>query len=337
LQGTSDQEDLMTQMTRQQMTEFDAAEFELIVRRDQAFSLLARLQQQAHHMAGDKRRGFGSTRWEMTDGQAEMAVHCTAEGTDSYVPQYGMRPSDLITQVVTARNAINELNASIEAAENEYRAYGGWQRYFPCLNTDGHIHATLRGCKTVYWDTSMGWATQYSGLTTDEAIHGIPGQFEGLGETLCSVCFPDAPVEWCRTRSEVTRTERMAAKAAKDAERDAVKAAKNLAETFRTWDGDRITTVAAAKALVRKLAETQVELEWNQTLEASRRWVNPDLYNEFIARAEVSLACDRKDAEALGLILADREVTAPGTGWSRADQDKALADALKRHRRAWFR
>jgi len=327
----------MTRMTRQQMAEFDAAEFELIVRRDQAFSALVRLQQQAHYIAGDKKRGFGSSRWDMTDGQAEMAVQVMAEGTDGYIPQYGMRPSDLLRQIVTMRNAINELNTSIETAENEYRATGGWQRYFPCLNTDGHIHATLRACPTVRLDTSMGWAVQYSGLTADEAIHGVPGEFEGLGETLCSVCFPGAPAEWCRTRSEVTRAEREAAKAAKDAERAAVKAAKNLAEPFRTWDGDRVTTVAAAKALVRKPAETQVELEWNRTMEAARRWENSDRYNEFIARVEHRLEGERKDAEAIGLILAAREAIVPGTGWSRADQDKAFADALKRNRRAWFK
>jgi hypothetical protein len=154
-------------MTRQQMADFDTAEFELIIRREKALMVLARHQLVAHYMSGDKKRGFGSSQWNMTDGQAEMAVHAMAEGTDAYVPQQGMRPSDLIRQIVTARNALTELTAQVEAMENEYQATGGWQRYFPCLNADGHIHASLRGCPTVRWDTSMGWATAYSGLTAD--------------------------------------------------------------------------------------------------------------------------------------------------------------------------
>lgn len=328
----------MKQMTQQEMAEFDAAEFELIARREQALSILAGLQDQAHRMAGDGTDYLrGRCVWRMTDGQAEMAVHAMAEGADRTVPQQGMRPSDLIRQVVTARNVIHELNATIEAAEDEYQASGGWQRYFPCLNADGHIHASLRGCRTVQWDTPMGWATEYSGLTADEAIHGIPGQFEGLGETLCTVCFPGAPAEWCRTRREVTRAEREAARAAKNAERDAAKAAKNLAEPFRTHDGDRITTVAAAKAIVRRPAETQVELEWNRTLEASSRWEDQENYQAFIARMERRLEMERADAVQASFILIAREAAAPGTGWSQEAQDKALADALKRNRRSWFK
>jgi len=328
----------MIKMTREQMAEFDAAEFELIARRYEALSLLARLQQHAHRMTGDTKRGF-SGRWEMTDEQAEMAVHAMAGDDDGYVPRAGMRPSELLTQIVAARDAINELNGSIAAAENEYRACGGWQRYFPCLNSDGHIHATLRACPTVRWDTSMGWATEYSGLTADQAIHGLPGEFDGLGETLCSVCFPDAPADWCRTRSDVTRAEREAAKAAKDAERDAVKAAKSLAETFRTHDGDRIATVAAAKAIVRKPAETQAELEWHQSEDARKRFALHDRQDlaDRIARIEHRLEMERADAVQLSYILIAREAAAPGTGWSQADQDKALADALKRNRRSWFR
>lgn len=326
----------MTQMTRRQMAEFDAAEFEVIVRRDQAMTRLEHLTDVVHRMARDRKRGFGSS-WTMTDRQAEEALRQLADGDDKRDLSAQMRPSELITKVDDYHQGIAELSAHIEGMENQYRASGGWQRYFPCLNTDGHIHATLRGCRTVQWDTSMSWATEHSGLTADEAIHGIPGEFEGLGETLCSVCFPGAPAEWCRTRSEVTRAEREAARAAKNAERDAIKAAKNLAEAFRTHDGDRITTVAAAKAVVRRPAETQVALEWSRTLEGSRRWDDQDRYAEFIARTERRLELEEADARDIGIILAARETAAPGTGWSQEDQRDARTAALKRNRRTWFK
>jgi len=326
----------MTQMTRQQMTEFDARELEYITRRDEVMLRLASFQDRVHPMVRDKRQRFGSRTWELTDQQAEELLEQHAAGDDAWDARISMRPSEMIILLAQTRDLISVLNGSIEAMENEYRK-APWQRYFPCLNADGHIHATLRACPTVRLDTSMGWAVQYSGLTADEAIHGVPGEFEGLGETLCSVCFPGAPAEWCRTRSEITRAEREAAKAVKDAERDAVKAAKNLAEPFRAWDGDRITTVAAAKAAVRRPAETQVELEWNKTLEASSRWEDQESYQAFIARMERRLEMERADAVQLSYILIAREAAAPGTGWSRADQDKAFADALKRNRRAWFK
>ena len=312
----------MPQMTRQQMAEFDAAEFRLMQDLSQAEAERDRLVAAAHRQAGDTRSysGWGRNRvvsWQLTDEEAIAAAGA----------------AELVSN---ARYRITSFREHISAMEAMYQE-GPWARYFPCLNADGHIHASLRGCPTVRFDTSMGWATEYSGLTADQAIHGIPGEFEGLGETLCSVCFPGAPAEWCRTRSEVTRAERELAAAEKKAARDAERAAKNLAKTFTTHDGDRITTVAAAKALVRKPAETQVELEWNRTLEASKRWQDQDSYAAFIARMEHRLEAERKDAGEIGLILAAREAIVPGHGWSREDQDKAFDKTLKRTRKAYFR
>jgi hypothetical protein len=187
-----------------------------------------------------------------------------------------------------------------------------------------------------------------SGLTPGQAIHGVEGQFEGLGETLCSVCFPDAPAEWCRTRSEVTRAEREAAKAAMNAERDAARAVKNLTEAetaqFTMMDRyDRPKTVAAAKALVRQPHETRVELEWNRSAEAKARWVSPDSglgeerYSQFIANLESRLAEETLAAELADEILFAREAATPGTGWTRDDSDKAAAATVKRTRQAYFR
>jgi len=326
----------MPELTRQYMTEFDANELEYIIRRDQALSHLISLQQRVHRMVGDKTRGFGSSRWVLTDGQAEELLAQQAAGTDEHELSTGMRPSEMVALLAEARELVNILNAAIEGAENQFRSLGGWTRYFICTNSDGHIHSSLRGCKTVHWDTGMAWMTQYSGLTVDDAIHGT-GSFDGLGETLCSVCFPDAPVEWCRTRSEVTRAEREAARDAKNAARDAKNAAKNLAEPFRTWDGDRITTVAAAKGVVRRPAETQAELEWNLQDSARARWQDQESYDAFIARLRHRLEMEQADAVRLSFILIEREAAAPGTGWSQEAQDKALADALKRNRRIWFK
>jgi len=325
-------------LTREYMVEIDTRELELITRRQAIQEQRERLVHQAHGMVGDGTDyQYGRRVWRMSDGRALEVLLSMSEGRDQHDLSAGKRPSELLALIEEKQAGIDEMTRLIEVLEDKFRKHGGWTRYFPCLNADGHIHSTLRGCQTVRWDTRMGWEPAYSGLTPDEAIHGIPGQFEGLGETLCSVCFPDAPAQWCRTRSEVTRAEREAARDAKNAARNAVKAAKNLAEPFRCWDGDRITTVAAAKAVVRRPAETQVELEWNKTLEASKRWEDQDRYADFIARMEHRLEMERADAVQLSYILIAREAAAPGTGWSQAAQDKALADALKRNRKAWFK
>lgn len=310
------------QMTRQQMAEFDAAEFKLMQDLWQAEAELEQVIAAAHRQAGDTRsyHWAGRTRvvsWQLTDDEAIEAAGAAG-------------------LVSNARYRITSFREHISDMEAMYRE-GPWQRYFPCLNADGHIHASLRGCKTVYADTAMGWATEYSGLTADQAIHGIPGEFEGLGETLCTVCFPGAPAEWCRTRSEVTRAEREAAKAAKDAARNAALSVKNLAEPFITWDRDRITTVAAAKGVVRKPAETAVELEWNKTSEAAAKWAGmEDRYAGFIARMENRLAMEQQDAAVVNLILIGREVLLPGSGWTQAEADKSVAATARRTRKAYF-
>jgi hypothetical protein len=313
--------------------EFDAAEFDLIQRRDKAWSSLGRLMDIAHRMAGDRQRGFGTGSWQLTDGAAEMKLAAMAQGADSLDLSMRKRPSEVIALIVETRNIIRELQQRIEDMEAVFRA-APWNRYFPCLNADGHIHASLRGCPTVRPGTSMGWATQMSGLTPDEAIHGVEGVFEGLGETLCSVCFPGAPAEWCRTRSEVTKAERAAAKAAK-AE---AKFVKNLRpdEIFRTHDGERIETVAAAKALVRKPAETEIELEWNRSEGAAIRSSYPERQVNMIASIEARLGAEGNDAGRANEILMIREAAAPGTGWTQADADKAVASAAKRAHKAWF-
>lgn len=309
-------------LTQPEMAEHDKRQFTLMNQRMLTMGYREQSLNAAHRMAGDKRSRGG---WDTSDAEVIR-----------YLRNNDPRAAELLAVIEGYDLEITELSRQVGEMEAFYRN-DPWNRYFPCLNRDGHIHSTLRGCKTVYWDTDMGWATEYSGLTPDQAIHGIPGQFEGLGETLCSVCFPDAPVEWCRTRSEVTRAERERAAAEKRAARDAIKAMKELAEPFRTWDNDRITTVAAAKGIIRRPAETQVELEWNQTEQAAKRWQDRESYEAFIARMKHRLEMERADAARMSLILIEREFALAGSGWSQADQDKAFTTALKRNRSIWFK
>jgi hypothetical protein len=206
-----------------------------------------------HPMAGDRKEslGFGrGRRWRLSDEEAaEVVTHLHAAG-DQRVPQLGVTPGQVLEREALLSNAARELWDQISALEYVYQQ-DPWTRWFPCLNADGHVHSTLRGCPTVRPGTQMGWATELSGTPVETAIQMPPA---GLGPRLCSVCFPDAPVEHCRSLRDITRAEREAEKAA----RAEAKFAKSLrdSERFRDYDGTSwVTTVAGCKKALRDEVE----------------------------------------------------------------------------------
>jgi hypothetical protein len=66
--------------------------------------------------------------------------------------------------------------------------YTGWSRFFLVTSSSGHIHSSTH-CSTCRLTTRYGWLPELSGKDEATAV----GE---LGPTLCSVCFPSAPVEW---------------------------------------------------------------------------------------------------------------------------------------------
>lgn len=209
-----------------------------------------------HPMAGDKQEslGFGrGRRWGLGDEDALSLVQHLADEDDAYSRQLGASPSEIIArhdQIVAHMETLWNAIVDAEQVWQEHR----WTRWFPCLNADGHVHATMRGCPTVRWDTMMGWATELSGTPLETAIQMPP---VGLGPRLCSVCFPDAPVEHCQSLRDITRAQREAEKA----DKAEAKFVKNLRpEEMVNPDGsrlvgyngrERITTVAACKQALR--------------------------------------------------------------------------------------
>jgi hypothetical protein len=299
--------------------EFDAAELGLMQELAKCEAELDQVIAAAHRQAGDTRSysGWGRNRvvsWQLTDDEA-------------------IQRSGAAERVANASYRISSFRTHIDDMEAVYRA-APWTRWYPCLNADGHIHSDDRACPTLHRNsqqTLMGWETRLSGQPVEVVI-------ADLGPRLCSVCFPGAPAEHCQSLSDITRADRDAARAAKNAARDAALAVKNLTGPFITHDGDRITTVAALKAVVRKPAETVVEIEYYKTSEdASEAYKDmPERLAEYIARAEARLEGEKADMNRACEILAAREAAAPGSGWSQADIDKAVAAAVKRTRKAYF-
>lgn len=77
-------------------------------------------------------------------------------------------------QAAPLREAARDLDAAL---------YEGWQRFFLVE----HIHASQH-CSSFRPTTRVGWLPNVSGLTEAEAV-------AEHGATLCTICFPSAPVE----------------------------------------------------------------------------------------------------------------------------------------------
>jgi hypothetical protein len=119
-----------------------------------------------------------------------------------------------------------------------------WSRFFLVDNSNGHIHSTM-ACGTCFPTTQFRWVTSLSGQTEVEAV----GE---LGEILCSVCYPSAPVAWREGESKAVKTaraDREAKKAAAAAKKiDKALIPEDVTGGYRTESGrDRVTTVYAAK------------------------------------------------------------------------------------------
>lgn len=184
----------------------------------------------AHDEAGDHRNyRLRSRPWGMSDGTALART----------TPAARARYEQASGTVYRLQQAIAEM----EAIYSQHR----WQRFFPCQNRDGHIHASLRGCSSVYATTQMGWRPDLSGKTVAEAV-------ADLGEALCTFCFPGAPSDWKaktlgQVQDERTAGERAAAKAAKEAARYVRQLREG--EQFRDYRGDLVTTVHRCKEILR--------------------------------------------------------------------------------------
>ncbi len=94
--------------------------------------------------------------------------------------------------IVRNEKKIAELSPQFDKLINEIaeleKKYEGWSRAFLVRNGNGHIHSTMN-CGTCYPTTQFLWLTEYSGADEDKIV-------KDAGEMACSVCFPNAPVDY---------------------------------------------------------------------------------------------------------------------------------------------
>jgi hypothetical protein len=287
--------------------EHDERTMELYIKLERAEYALSSHKDTIRRMAGGKIHYHGRREtWSISQAEAEFIVRDMAGDEDPYMPTWGMRPSEAVARLDKLIDAAQLIAGEIETLETIYSHYR-WTRWFPCLNSGGHIHATLRGCSTVRWDTAMGWTPQLSGKSIEEAV-------AELGPALCSVCFPDAPVEHrSMTLGEVEKARTAGERQAAKDEREAKRAAKNLRpeEQFRdTWGW--VTTVAGAIKVLRD------EREYHYYFGRG-----PHPSHEVTALA----------AENAKRVLLAREAEHPGWGLDQAGIDQVVARADKKNRK----
>lgn len=92
-------------------------------------------------------------------------------------------------ELTATDEAIAVLTEQIRPLDAEFLRRGRWTRFF--LVPGGHIHRTLNcsTCNRGRTMTDFRWLPALSGLSDADAV-------TAHGAILCTVCFPDAPVEW---------------------------------------------------------------------------------------------------------------------------------------------
>jgi hypothetical protein len=272
-----------------------------------------------HRTAIDTRGRDGN--WVMTNEQARAAVR-----SDQLGP--------LLRDEMRARIEHARLLGQIQALEAIYLA-SPWSRYYPCRNTNGHIHTSERGCSTVSYSTNMGWFPELSGLTPAEVV-------EQVGPALCSVCYPEAPVE--HTSSNLTAIERAARRPELDARKAEIAEKRARTQLDPAYDepfkashyNERIETVNACQRVIRNAIDQEVEVEFFSGRTAAQSgWDDEARYAQFLANIRRSLDEQRADAGRATRILIAREERHEGYGMTIDALITMKERKLKASRKAW--
>lgn len=147
------------------------------------------------HYALDERKGYVGRRhvWPTTTGQALEAVRAkVADPSYTEVP-WGTSPAKSLAAYDAAVAALEAIEAQAAPLNDEY-ARRPWSRFFVVQQNNGHIHSSMRcsTCNRGQYATQFGWNPELSGLSEAEAL----AKFDKRAHILCTVCFPNAPVEW---------------------------------------------------------------------------------------------------------------------------------------------
>lgn len=130
------------------------------------------------------------------------------------------RKAEIDRIAVRKSTALVQVAKAIKAAapyEAEFRARGGWLRYFLVTNSNGHVHREMN-CTTCFSTTQYAWLIDLADCNEAEMV-------EEWGERACTVCFPAAPTYAAYNRpARIDREAQEARQAEKAARQDATAA-----------------------------------------------------------------------------------------------------------------
>ena len=142
-------------------------------------------------LAGAKRRQVTRTReeWDMTVDEALAAIPARIASGDiaPYATAGAMRSMESMR---TVRAEIRANRDEADRLDGIWADNGRWSRFFLVQASNGHIHSDLSSHRCSRTNTTAhSWLPDLSGLTEADAV-------AAYGPLLCTVCYPDAPVEW---------------------------------------------------------------------------------------------------------------------------------------------
>lgn len=184
------------------------------------------------------------------------------------VAYWEKRLTEMETIITGSKDAIKESSAALKEAkavkatcDAEFKSRP-WSRFWLVTNTGGHVHRNMN-CTTCFPTTMYAFLPDYSGSTDAELI-------EAGGSSICSVCFPDAPVDTWKRAGTIEAPDKKAAREERErakAEREAKKAAKAIANPDGTairlggkW-GETVTTESRAQSIVVEFLSTELAIE----------------------------------------------------------------------------
>lgn len=170
--------------------------------------------------------------------------------TRYYTKQKAQKEAKIVSfteRIAETRQIIAETSEQCNLCDAEYAKRGGWTRFWIVVNSNGHIH-TSRSCTTCFPTTQYAWLPDLSGSTNDEVV-------ELAGESACTICFPDAPVD---TRNRPSRIEEPARKAAREErERKAAEKARKAQEKGITAPNGGELKIKGSWSTIKTAAEAQ--------------------------------------------------------------------------------
>lgn len=120
------------------------------------------------------------TAQQSMDMFAKAIAEAEKRGHDFLAEQYAPKHAAAAERYEAARAEMAAANDAAQQLDKEL--YTGWTRFYLVQ----HIHNTTH-CSSFRYTTRVQWLPKVSGLTEVEAV-------SEYGETLCTKCFPDAPV-----------------------------------------------------------------------------------------------------------------------------------------------